>query len=216
VTPAVPGLRNNLINIGPGSPAYDVAARRVVELAGKHVAYDDARLLLQLGQFPIVPGDTFFLYYSVYPVLAPENPDKLLNTVLEHYRKHVETEEYRRARILTELDDQLSTVYAVSFFKVLADALIRELRRNGDLYNRLMSALLRLRDHRQQDAGQGQPVQAGGACPIAGQPESQGTPSPQAQPPPQAEELQKTAQELLAQALTDDALRSLLHPQRRA
>jgi len=206
----VPGLRNNLLNIGPGSPAYDVAAKRIVELAGKHVVYEDAKLLLQLEQFPIVAGDTFFLYYSVYPVLAPENPDRMLNTVLEHYRRHVETEEYRRARILTELDDQLSTVYAVSFVKVLADALIRELRKNGDLYDRLMSALLRLREHRQQGAGQGQPVQAGGACPIAGgcQPESQGTPSPQAQP--QAEELQRTAQELLAQALTDDALREAL------
>jgi uncharacterized protein with von Willebrand factor type A (vWA) domain len=205
----VPGLRNNLLNIGPGSPAYDVAAKRIVELAGKHVAYEDAKLLLQLGQFPIVAGDTFFLYYSVYPVLAPENPDRLLDTVLEHYRRHVETEEYRRVRILTELDDQLSTVYAVSFLKVLADALIRELRKNGDLYNRLMSALLRLRE---QDAGQGQPVQAGGACPIAGgcQPESQDAPSQQAQPPPQAEELQRAAQELLAQALTGDALREAL------
>jgi len=212
VTSAVPGLRNNLLNIGPGSPAYDVVARRIVELAGKHAAYEDAKLLLQLEQFPIVAGDTFFLYYSVYPVLAPENPDRMLNTVLEHYRRHVETEEYRRARILTELDDQLSTVYAVSFVKVLADVLARELRRNGDLYNGLMSALLRLREHRQQGAGQGQPVQAGGACPIAGecQPESQGTPSPQAQPPPQAEELQRTAQELLAQALTDDAMREAL------
>jgi uncharacterized protein with von Willebrand factor type A (vWA) domain len=200
VTPAVPGLRslrNNLLNIGPGSPAYDVTAKRIVELAGKHVAYEDAKLLLQLDQFPIVAGDTFFLYYSVYPVLAPENPDKLLNTVLEHYRRHVETEEYKRARILTELDDQMSTVYAVSFVKVLADALIRELRRNGDLYNRLMSELLRLRKRRQQGAGQGQP-------------ESQDAPSPQAQPPPQAEELQRTAQELLSQALADDALREAL------
>jgi len=209
--PGLTSLRNNLLNIGLGSPAYDVAARRIVELAGKHAVYEDAKLLLQLDQFPIVAGDTFFLYYSVYPVLAPENPDKLLNTVLEHYRRHVETEEYKRARILTELDDQLSTVYATSFVRVLAGVLIRELRRNGDLYNKLMSMLLRLRElreHKQQGTGQDQSVQAKGACPIAGG--CQDAPSPQAQPPPQAEELQRATQELLAQALTGDALREAL------
>jgi uncharacterized protein with von Willebrand factor type A (vWA) domain len=211
VTPAVPSLgniRNNLLNIGPGSPVYDVAARRITELAGKHAVYEDAKLLLRLGQFPVVAGDTFFLYYSVYPVLAPENPDRLLGVVLEHYRGHVETEDYRRARILTELDDQLSTVYAVSFVKVLAEVLARKLRKNRELHDRLVRELRRLREHRQQGGGQGQPVQAGGACPMAGgcQPGSQDAPSPQAQPPPQAEEPQRAAQELLEQALTGDAL----------
>lgn len=218
----MPGLRNNLLNIGPGSPAYDVAAKRITELAGKHAASEDAKLLLQLDQFPIAAGDTFFLYYSVFPVLAPENPDKLLNTVLEHYRRHVETEEYRRARILTELDDQLSTVYAVTFVTVLTERLAEKLREDREKHEKLREMLRKMKKLK-ENLGQRTP-QAAGTCPVGlpGLPtptlggaggEEEGEPSGQPTPPtqpPELEELQERIRELLDQAISEKDLRGAL------
>ena len=221
MTPAVPGLRNNLLNIGPGSPAYDVAARRIMELAGRHAASEDARLLLQLGQFPIAAGDTFFLYYSVYPVLAPENPDKLLSVVLEHYRRHVETEDYKRARILTELDDQLSAVYAMTFVEVLAERLAEKLKEDRERYRELREMLRKMKELRENLGRQAPRHSTAGTCPVGlpGLPapggaggeegEPSGRPAPPTQPP-ELEELQERARELLGQSITEKDLREAL------
>ncbi len=211
--PGLRNLRNNLLNVGPGSPAYDVAAKRIMGLAGRHAASEDARLLLQLGQFPIVAGDTFFLYYSVYPVLAPENPDKLLNAVLEHYKEHVATEDYRRARILTELDDQLSTVYATTFVKALAERLAEKLKEDRGRYEELRETLRRVRRLRENLGQQAPQHSTAGTCPIglpggAGGEEggSSGQPTPPTQPP-ELEALQERARELLGQAVSEEDLR---------
>lgn len=217
----MPGLRNNLLNIGPGSPAYDVAARRIVELAGKHVVGEDARLLLQLDQFPIVAGDTFFLYYSVYPVLAPENPDKLLNTVLDHYRSHVATEDYKRARILTELDDQMSTVYTMTFVKVLAEKLAEKLKEDRRKYEELREILRKMKELRESLGQQVPQPSTAGTYPIGlpelpapgrtdgeeGEPSGQPTTPTQ---PPELEELQERARGLLDQSITEKDLRETL------
>ncbi len=217
----MPGLRNNLLNIGPGSPAYDVATRRIMELAGKHVVSEDAKLLLQLDQFPIIAGDTFFLYYSVYPVLAPENPDRLLNTVLNHYKEHVETEDYKRARILTELDDQLSTVYATTFIEVMAEKLAEKLKEDRRKYEELREMLRKMKELR-ESLGQPAPQPStAGTCPIGlpGLPAPGGTGGEEGEPsgqpassaqPPELEELQERAQELLGQAVSGEDLREAL------
>ena len=47
-------IRNNLRNIGPGAPVYDVTASKIAELARRNVASEDAKLLLELKQFPVV------------------------------------------------------------------------------------------------------------------------------------------------------------------
>jgi uncharacterized protein with von Willebrand factor type A (vWA) domain len=217
------GLRNNLRNIGPGSPVYDITAGRITELARRNMASEDAGLLLELRQFPVIAGDTFFLYYSMNPILASENHDKVLGAVLEHYRKHVETEDYKRARVLTELDDQLSTVYAMTFMEVLAEKLAEKLREDREKYREFTEVLRRMKELRENLGQRAPQPSTAGTCPIglpglptpapggaggeegepSGQPASPTAPTQ----PPELEELQERAQELLGQALSDDALR---------
>jgi uncharacterized protein with von Willebrand factor type A (vWA) domain len=213
-------FRNNLKNIGPGSAVYDTTASKIVELARRSAASEDARLLLELKQFPLIAGDTFFLYYSMHPVLASENPDRLLGAVLEHYKQHVATEDFRRARVLTELDDQLSAVYAVTFIEVLAEELAEKLREDRERYGELRETLKRVRELRESQAPQ---PNIAGTCPIGlpglpppstggeegeeGEPSGQDTAPTQ---PPELEELQEKAQELLGQAVNEKDVREAL------
>jgi uncharacterized protein with von Willebrand factor type A (vWA) domain len=214
-------LRNNLRNIGPGSPVYDMTARRITELARRNMASEDAKLLLELRQFPVIAGDTFFLYYSMNPILASENPDRLLNTVLEHYKQHVATEDFKRARVLTELDDQLSTVYTMTFVEVLAEKLAEKLKEGREKYEELREILRKMKELRENLGQQTPQLSTPGTCPIGlpGLPtpapaggeegEPSGQPAPPVQPP-ELEELQERARELLDQAISGEDLREAL------
>jgi uncharacterized protein with von Willebrand factor type A (vWA) domain len=216
-------IRNNLRNIGPGAPVYDVTASKITELARRNMESEDAKLLLELEQFPVVAGDTFFLYYSANPILAAENPDKVLGAVLEHYRQHVETEDFKRARILTELDDQLSTVYAMAFIEVLAEKLAEKLRGDRERYEKLREILRKMKGLRENLGRQAPQPSTAGTCPagLPGLPtpapggtggeegEPSGQPATPTQPP-ELEGLQERAQELLGQAVSEEDLREAL------
>ncbi|MEM1868276.1 MAG: VWA domain-containing protein [Thermosphaera sp.] len=103
-------LINNLTNVTVRNPAFTFWARRVAQ--GISIPPELSRWAEQLK---IAAGDTFFIYYSLFPQLRDANPDPLLNAVLEIVKNHVKEPEFRAARTRTVYNDFLSSLLARRF-----------------------------------------------------------------------------------------------------
>lgn len=75
----------------------------------------------------IIAGDNYFLHYSVVPVLrVDDNPDDLLNKVLQFLRNYMSSDEYKSVRNLTMLDDELSLLHTVELTKEILKHLLHQ------------------------------------------------------------------------------------------
>ena len=125
-------LENNLLNIRLRDPVYKIAVDRILErLPGDLRAIADA-----LPQAKVVGADSYWLHYSVYPVLRTEaNPDQMLEAVRQWAHEYMQGEDFRRVRLLTTLDDATSLLYAAALTKAmlekLREMLKEEVRRQG-------------------------------------------------------------------------------------
>ena len=193
-------LVNNLLNITVGDAIFWAKAKAIAEKALERLEERETRLLLQAcPQIEIVAGDSYFLHYSLVPRLRDQNPDQLLNEVLEAQRKYVASPEYVRARTITKLSDLFSTIHAVAFTAEFALRLMNELKKRlpAEQYQQLLEQLRQLAAQRQlfaQGAGQGgqpqqqsgqQVGQGGSQQPSQGSPQQGGQQDGQRQAAPQ-------------------------------
>ncbi|MCC6051029.1 MAG: hypothetical protein LM580_10000, partial [Thermofilum sp.] len=192
-------LVNNLLNITSRDAIFWAKAKTIAEKALERMEERDARLLLQsYPQLAVVAGDSYFLHYSILPLLRDRNPDQLLNEVLEEQRKYVTSPDFSRVRTITKLSDLFSTIHAVAFTAEFARRLMEELRKRlpPEQYQQLLQRLAQQPQQlaQGQEAGQGgqQPQQRGGQVAQGGQPprgsqQQQGggqTGFPSSRPPP--------------------------------
>jgi uncharacterized protein with von Willebrand factor type A (vWA) domain len=167
-------LVNNLLNITSRDAVFWIKAKAIVEKALERLEERDARLLLQsYPQLAVVAGDSYFLHYSILPLLRERNPDQLLNEVLEEQRKYVTSPDFSRVRTITKLSDLFSTIHAVAFAAEFARRLMEELRKRlpPEQYQQLLEQLQRLAQQAEQNAQQGQ---GAGQQPPQGSPQQQG------------------------------------------
>ncbi len=116
---------NNLRNIKPRDPPYQLTLSRINSLLP-----DNAQTLLNaIPQLPIIAGDTYYLHYSVAPTLIHKNPDDILEKVRQFYADYMAGEEFPRTRILTELDEEMSTIYTTKLTKTILEMLREEMEK---------------------------------------------------------------------------------------
>ncbi|MCC6049721.1 MAG: VWA domain-containing protein [Thermofilum sp.] len=167
-------LVNNLLNITTDDAVFWAKAKTIAEKALERLEERDARLLLQsYPQLAVVAGDSYFLHYSILPLLRDRNPDQLLNEVLEEQRKYVTSPDFSRVRTITKLSDLFSTIHAVAFTAEFARRLMEELRKQQppEQYRQLLEQLQRLA---QQQLAQGAGGQGGQQPPQRPQGQQQG------------------------------------------
>jgi len=116
------GLINNLTNITLKNPVFMFWARRVAQ--GVNIPPELQRWAEQLR---IAAGDTFFLYYSLFPQLRDANPDPLLNAVLNIFKNHVKEPNFRVTRAKTVYNDFLSSLLARRFLVHLVEEIREQL-----------------------------------------------------------------------------------------
>lgn len=138
------GLRmitNNLVNITNKSPIYRVKMRKIKEVLQRiyETQYDkEALAILEVPQIPILATDSYYLHYSVYPLVrTTRNPDEILEKVRNFLNEHVKSKEYPKIRALTELDDELSNVYSIKLTQAIIRRLKEELRKDQQFQQRL-------------------------------------------------------------------------------
>jgi uncharacterized protein with von Willebrand factor type A (vWA) domain len=192
-------LVNNLLNITSRDAVFWAKAKTIVEKALERLEERDARLLLQYPQLAIVAGDSYFLHYSILPLLRDRNPDQLLNEVLEEQRKYISTSDFSRVRTITKLSDVFSTIHAVAFTAEFARRLLEELRKQlpPEQYRQLLEQLQRLAQ--QQQLAQGAGGQGGQQPPQQPQGQQQGGTQQQSGRVAQGEQQQLAQQKQTAQ-----------------
>jgi uncharacterized protein with von Willebrand factor type A (vWA) domain len=183
-------LVNNLLNITSRDAVFWAKAKTIAEKALERLEERDARLLLQYPQLAVVAGDSYFLHYSILPLLRDQNPDQLLNEVLEEQRKYIATPDFARVRTITKLSDLFSTIHAVAFTAEFARRLLEELWKQlpPEQYQQLLEQLRRQaaqqsgQQPQQQGAGGHQAAQQSGQQPQQQGAGGQVAPSPSQQP----------------------------------
>ena len=121
-------MENNLVNITVNDPIYQLKSKFIT----KHVVekIQEARTFIETTpQLPIIATDTYYLYYSTYPMLRHNNPDHILEQVRQFYSEYMKKPEYRKLRNLTTLDDELSSIYSVSLLKTIIQELKKQLEK---------------------------------------------------------------------------------------
>ncbi|MEM1868462.1 MAG: hypothetical protein QXY83_06440, partial [Thermosphaera sp.] len=116
------GLINNLLNITLKNPAFALWARRVAQ--GVNIPPELQRWAEQMK---IAAGDTFFLYYSLFPQLREQNSDPLLNEILSFFKAHIKEPDFRVARTKTVYNDFVSLLLARRFLVHLIEEIKEQL-----------------------------------------------------------------------------------------
>ncbi len=181
-------LENNLLNVRIKDPVFLPVARRITEKTLRLLTDEDAKLLLKAyQQIPVIAADNYFLHYSLLPRLrSDDNPDRLLNKVLEAQREYVKSKQYSTVRTVTKLSDTFSTIHAVAFTKTFVEQLLEELRaRAPQQYRQLVEQLRQAAQSPQSQPGGGQQSQ---------QPQAQQQPGGQQQTQQQGGQPQQSAQ----------------------
>ncbi|MEM4562491.1 MAG: VWA domain-containing protein [Thermofilum sp.] len=115
-------FENNLLNITVRNPVFMFWARRVAQ--GISIPQELSRWAEQLK---IAAGDTFFIYYSLFPQLRDTNPDPLLGEILELFKAHVKEPSFRVTRAKTVYNDFLSLLLARRFLAHLVEEIREQL-----------------------------------------------------------------------------------------
>lgn len=88
----------------------------------------------------VLATDAYYTHYSVVPLLrSTENPDNILENARTFLKEYVESEDYRKIKPLTTLNDDMSKVYALALTKSIIMKLRDELNKKnqGDKLDRL-------------------------------------------------------------------------------
>ncbi len=166
-------MENNLLNIRFSDPAYGMYVHRVMRELGRRDP-ELGGLAAAVTQVPLIIGDSFFLHYSLSPIIRTvTNPDKVLEDFRVSMLDYSRSKDFRMARTVTALDEDMSLLlsyrFAEVFLKKLKEKVEEEARRRGVDEERVRQALASLGSMMASgEGGQGggavgpQPPQGGG------------------------------------------------------
>ena len=118
-------FENNLVNITTKDFVYRVKAEelsRYFTTAFQNWAEGEKFLSLYylIPQFKVIATDAYYTHYSVVPLIrSRENPDKLLEDVRKFMSEYVDSDDYKRIKPLTTLNDDMSKIYALALVKAI-------------------------------------------------------------------------------------------------
>jgi len=115
-------LENNLRNIRNTNTIFNIVANNILA----NLPPQDTSLHPEL--LKILAGDTYFLHYSVYPMLIQSNPNQTLEKIRTVFDEYMKTKEYQNARVLTVLDDEISRVFTYSLIAEILKKLKEEIQ----------------------------------------------------------------------------------------
>jgi uncharacterized protein with von Willebrand factor type A (vWA) domain len=115
----MPELENLLLNITNRDHIYNIVNRIIISLLPE----DLKKEALKSERMKILSTDVFFLHYSSHPILKDFNKDELLESARIVISRYVESKDFMKARISTELDEQTSMIFSVAFLKNLLKSL---------------------------------------------------------------------------------------------
>lgn len=98
-------------------------------------------------QVQYIVGDSYYLHYSLSPLLRDKNEDDVLNRALEEMKKYTDSEDYRKARILTMLNSELSKFYAYKLAEFILQVLKDEMQ---DMFNNIINGNMNVDDSLKQ------------------------------------------------------------------
>ena len=120
-------LENNLLNITNRDTIYNVVSSTLMKTLFEKVE-DELKPFLAIPQIPLIATDSYFLHYSVAPILKNSNADEIMNSVLEFQREYVATDRYQALRSITVLDDEMSKIYSFALTKAMLEKLYEKLK----------------------------------------------------------------------------------------
>jgi len=118
-------MNNNLINISNTDIVYQSLIRNIA----KYLPEDLRVVYNNVPQIPIITGDSYFLHYSVYPMLREKNDDQILEKVRELTSEYMGTKNYQRVKTITTLDDEMSRIYAFELAMKLLEEIEKEIKK---------------------------------------------------------------------------------------
>lgn len=141
-------LENNLLNIRSSDPAYGMYVRRVLKELGKRDP-ELGGLAAAVPQVPFIIGDSFFLHYSLSPMIrVTTNPDNVLEEFRVSMLDYSKSKDFRMARTVTALDEDMSLLlsyrFAEAFLKKLKEKVEEEARERGVDEDRVRQVLASL------------------------------------------------------------------------
>jgi len=118
-------IENNLENIRSNDYIYRLKS----EIIAEHLPADLKKLYMAIPQLPVIATDTYYIHYSVMPILKTRNNDRVLDSILEIQRKYVASKEYNSIHTITRLNNDLSMVYAIQYTRKFIEAIKNELEK---------------------------------------------------------------------------------------
>jgi uncharacterized protein with von Willebrand factor type A (vWA) domain len=133
-------IENNLLNITTRDPIYSITASDIYRLLLQKTD-NQLKPLLAIPQIPLIATDSYFIHYSVAPLLRKQNPDELMNSALSFQKEYVTSDHYQILHTITMLDDELSKLYSFTLTKAVLEK----------LYERLQNRLQQMSSEEQQE-----------------------------------------------------------------
>ena len=120
-------MNNNLINISNRDIVYQTLVKSIGRFLPKElrVVYNNS------PHIPIITGDSYFLHYSIYPMLREKNDDQILEKVRKFTMEYIGREDYQRIKTITTLDDEMSRIYAFELAKTILEKIKEEINKRA-------------------------------------------------------------------------------------
>jgi uncharacterized protein with von Willebrand factor type A (vWA) domain len=119
-------LENNLRNIINSNPIFN----STLNLISNYLPSDLKTLYFSNQQIPIICGDSYFIHYSVFPVLKPQNQDPTLEKARQVFQEYANSQRFQSLKPLTTLDHEISLVYGIALAKAVLEKIKEEMKRN--------------------------------------------------------------------------------------
>jgi len=144
-------LENNLLNIRSTDPVYRVVVEKAVrDTLPLLSTMEKAVLSLLADRVKLVVGDSFFLHYSVSPLLRKHNDDEVLEKVRKTLEDYAGSPEYNAIHATTMHDQDTSMFHTVALTRNIMRLLANEFKEK--LEDKMESDDLRKLMHELQQA----------------------------------------------------------------
>uniref|UniRef100_A0A7J3ZJC2 VWA domain-containing protein n=1 Tax=Fervidicoccus fontis TaxID=683846 RepID=A0A7J3ZJC2_9CREN len=114
-------LVNNLLNVTVEDPIF----KSLVRIVRYRLPEDYREVFDKSVQLGLLAADSFFLHYSVCPLIRSKNTDRILEAARMLMLMYMNSEEFVRTRKSTVLDEDSSMIHAIELTKAMIEYLMK-------------------------------------------------------------------------------------------
>jgi len=119
-------MENNLRNITEKDRIYQLIQYAIRD----HLPQELKIIFDNVPQIGLIATDSYFLHYSVYPMLKGVNPDQVMEQARKMKLEYMVSQKYQAIKPITTLDDQMSLVYSISLAKTILEKIKKQVEEN--------------------------------------------------------------------------------------